>query len=141
MSSPMITRILGRLDLSAFCWAHATPTAVVSRTVSAMSRTIAFADMNRTLIECCWVQICRYIELELPDDVEREEVHIVCRVMPLQCSGERSAASTVGSGTRVHKLPRGASRYVAVDLIFYASAISHLPINSHYPHPLPSRER
>src|SRR5260370_28244368 len=129
MSSPMITRILGRLDLSAFCWAHATPTAVVSRTVSAMSRTIAFADMNRTLIECCWVQICRYIELELPDDVEREEVHIVCRVMPLQCSADRSAASTVRSGTRVHEFPRHAGSHFTLDLILEPGAISQLPID------------
>src|SRR5260370_32679969 len=128
MSSPMITRILGRLDLSAFCWAHATTTAVVSRTVSAMSRTIAFADMNQTLIECCWVQICRYIELELPDDIERDEVKPVRRVMPLQRPSQRPAGITVGSGARVQQLPRDAGCDVTIDLIFETGAVAQLSI-------------
>src|SRR5271170_2762692 len=48
--------------------------------------------------------------------------------MPLQCSCERSAAGSEGTGACVHELPRSASRYVTIDLILDAGAISQLAI-------------
>src|SRR5208282_3402991 len=71
----------------------------------------------------------RNLNLKFPDDIERDEVEIVRRVMSLQRSGERSAAITVGAGASVHQLPRGAGCYVMIDLILDAGAISQLAID------------
>src|ERR1039458_7422429 len=71
----------------------------------------------------------RDLNLKFPDDIERDEVEIVRRIMSLQRSGERSAAITVGAGASVHQLARGAGRYVVIDLILDAGAISQLAID------------
>src|SRR6266852_6965460 len=74
------------------------------------------------------VQICRYIELELPDDIERDEVKPVRRVMPLQRPSQRPAGITVGSGARVQQLPRDAGFDVTIDLILETGAVAQLSI-------------
>src|ERR1700675_3271618 len=70
-----------------------------------------------------------YFNLEFPDEVERDEVQIIRRVMSLQRPSEWSTAGTVRSGARVHELPRGAGRNVATDLILDAGAIAQLAID------------
>jgi hypothetical protein len=63
-----------------------------------------------------------YLNLEFPDDVERDEVQAIRQVIPLQRPSERSAAGFVRSRACVNEFPRGAGRYVATDLILDAGA-------------------
>src|SRR5690348_3374229 len=67
--------------------------------------------------------------LEFPDDVERDEVKIVRREMPLQRSGERSAGIAERTGACVHELPCRAGRNVMGYLILDTRAISQLAID------------
>src|ERR1700676_1525359 len=70
-----------------------------------------------------------FLNLEFPYNVERDEVIIIRRVVPLERACERSAASAVRSRARVHELPRDAGCYLAIDLILDAGAIPQLAID------------
>ena len=67
--------------------------------------------------------------LEFPPDIERQEVKVIRREMPLQRSSERPAAITKRCGARVKEFPRGAGCDVAVDLILDTGAVSQLAID------------
>src|SRR5208282_4759318 len=70
----------------------------------------------------------RNLNLEFPDDIERDEVEPVCREVALQRSGERSPVSPERTGACVHRRPPKAGGYVMIDLVLDARAISQLAI-------------
>ena len=74
------------------------------------------------------------LDLEFPDDMQRDEVIVIRRVMPLERPSERSTAGTVRSGARIHELPRKAGCDVAIDLILDAGAVSQLAIDGQAGH-------
>src|SRR5208282_3196690 len=76
---------------------------------------------------CIFQHPVRNLKLEFPDDIERDEVEPVCRVMPLQCC-KLPAVITKGTGPCVHQRPPKAGCQVMIDRVLEPRAISQLAI-------------
>jgi hypothetical protein len=69
------------------------------------------------------------MELQFPEDIQRDEVKIVGRVVALQGSSERAAVVAKRPRPRIHQFPRGTCAYVGTDVILDACAVTELTID------------